>query len=70
MGFYGTAALQSMGCYPTSMEFDLMIALFLPPHCGFFIIFGCRVFFFLLVMDFSVFLPMVDQQLVMILVFT
>ena len=45
MGFYGTAALQSMGCYPASMEFDLMIAPFLPSHCGFFLIFGCRLFF-------------------------
>lgn len=55
---------------PASMEFDLMIAQFLPSHCGFFIIFGYRLFLFLVVMDFSVFLLMVAQQLVLILVFT
>ena len=49
------------------MGFDfIVIAPFLPSHCGFYFVFGCGVSFFV---SSSVFLPMIVQQLAVILVF-
>ena len=66
-GLCGIINLQSVGLHPAGMGFDLIvIAPILQSYCGFFFIFGCRVSFLL---DFSVFLSINVQQLVVIFVF-